>query len=124
MARTKKSKSLKDLQAEMEVLQQQIDEKLYKEKVTELTGSAEFKKVAKQVSRLNLTAEEIVELFAGPAPVKRRAAAPKKKTGVKVQPKYRHPDNSELTWTGRGKQPRWVVEALSQGLTLDQMLIQ
>lgn len=24
--------------------------------------------------------------------------------------KYRHPDNADLTWTGRGNQPRWVRE--------------
>ena len=28
--------------------------------------------------------------------------------------KYRHPENSELTWSGRGKQPGWLRSALEQ----------
>lgn len=28
--------------------------------------------------------------------------------------KYRHPENSELTWSGRGKQPFWLRDALTQ----------
>ena len=28
--------------------------------------------------------------------------------------KYRHPENSELTWSGRGKQPGWLRAALEQ----------
>ncbi|MFD1914208.1 H-NS family nucleoid-associated regulatory protein [Halodurantibacterium flavum] len=40
-----------------------------------------------------------------------------------VAPKYAHPDNPELTWTGRGRQPRWVSEALAGGRKLDEFLI-
>ena len=25
--------------------------------------------------------------------------------------KYRHPDDASLTWTGRGRKPRWMVKA-------------
>jgi DNA-binding protein H-NS len=28
-----------------------------------------------------------------------------------VKIKYRHPENPELTWTGRGKEPKWLIEA-------------
>ncbi len=35
-----------------------------------------------------------------------------------VAVKYRHPDNPALTWSGRGKRPQWVVEALASGKTL------
>src|SRR4051794_12275797 len=31
----------------------------------------------------------------------------------KVAPKYRNPDNPAETWTGRGRQPRWVQAALA-----------
>lgn len=40
-----------------------------------------------------------------------------------VAPRYRHPDDVSQTWTGRGKKPRWVVEALEQGKTLDDLSI-
>jgi DNA-binding protein H-NS len=40
-----------------------------------------------------------------------------------VAPRYRNPADDGQTWTGRGKQPRWVVDALSAGKTLDDLLI-
>lgn len=48
-----------------------------------------------------------------------------KKSTVKrtVAPRYRDPANAEQTWTGRGKQPRWVVDALAAGKTLEDLLI-
>jgi len=44
----------------------------------------------------------------------------KKKKAV-VAIKYRHPKNAELTWSGRGRQPRWVVEFVSNGGSLEQL---
>ena len=35
--------------------------------------------------------------------------------------RYRHPDNPGLTWSGRGKRPTWVNEALASGKTLDDL---
>jgi DNA-binding protein H-NS len=37
-------------------------------------------------------------------------------------PKYRHPDNPGLTWSGRGKRPAWINEALASGKTLDDLV--
>lgn len=36
--------------------------------------------------------------------------------------KYRHPENPEMTWSGRGRQPVWVKEALAEGKSLDHLL--
>lgn len=41
----------------------------------------------------------------------------------KVEPKYRHPENPALTWTGRGRKPRWIAEALEAGKSLDDFAI-
>ena len=30
-------------------------------------------------------------------------------------PKFRHPDNPTLTWTGKGRKPRWFIEAIESG---------
>jgi DNA-binding protein H-NS len=38
-------------------------------------------------------------------------------------PKYRHPENPEVTWTGRGRQPAWIKEGLEAGKSLDDFLI-
>lgn len=40
-----------------------------------------------------------------------------------VEAKYRHPTDSSLTWTGRGRKPAWVQALLDQGKTLDDLLI-
>ena len=46
-----------------------------------------------------------------------------KKPRGKVAPKYKNPENGSETWTGRGRQPRWVASALESGKTLDELLI-
>lgn len=38
-------------------------------------------------------------------------------------PKYRHPENPNVTWTGRGRKPAWFVEALAAGKTEADMAI-
>jgi len=40
-----------------------------------------------------------------------------------IAAKYRHTENSSLTWTGRGRKPKWVVEALAAGKTLSGLAI-
>ena len=47
----------------------------------------------------------------------------KKKVVSKVEPKYAHPENTELTWTGRGRQPRWVKEHIEAGNDLEDLKI-
>lgn len=47
----------------------------------------------------------------------------KTSTGGKVKVKYRHPQNAELEWTGRGRKPKWVEAWLAQGGNLDALLV-
>ncbi|SNT74944.1 H-NS family nucleoid-associated regulatory protein [Paracoccus seriniphilus] len=44
------------------------------------------------------------------------------RTGT-VAPKYANPDDPTMTWTGRGRKPRWVQENLENGKTLEDLLI-
>jgi DNA-binding protein H-NS len=41
----------------------------------------------------------------------------------KVHPKYRNPERPSETWSGRGKQPRWVGAQLRSGMKVDDLLI-
>lgn len=41
-------------------------------------------------------------------------------TGV---PKYVHPENPAITWTGRGRQPNWIKDALNEGKSLEDFRI-
>jgi len=54
------------------------------------------------------------EMFKAPATGKPRG---------KAAPKYQNPANSSEIWTGRGRKPGWVRNALAAGKTLDQLLI-
>ena len=39
----------------------------------------------------------------------------------KVAPKYAHPENPDLTWTGRGRKPKWIEAALASGKSLKDL---
>ena len=41
----------------------------------------------------------------------------------KVPAKYRNPENDRETWSGRGKQPRWLAAELRSGKRLTDFLI-
>jgi len=41
-----------------------------------------------------------------------------------VLPKYRNPKNTSETWSGRGKQPRWLKAQLRAGKKLEELLIE
>lgn len=45
-------------------------------------------------------------------------------TSRKMKPKYRHPDNHSLTWTGQGRQPKWLQGFLEVGRTAEEFLIE
>ena len=74
----------------------------------------------------------IEELFGGRAGAARstgKAATKKtakKATGRKlgkVPPKYRNPANAAETWTGRGRQPRWLAAQTAKGKKVEDFLI-
>jgi DNA-binding protein H-NS len=49
--------------------------------------------------------------------------SPAKKERSPVAVKYKHPSDATLAWTGRGRQPKWVVSFLANGGALDQLLV-
>ena len=53
---------------------------------------------------------------------KSRTGRPRRKY-PKVLPKYSNPSLPTETWSGRGKQPRWLVAALRSGHKLEDFLI-
>lgn len=89
----------------------------------------------KVVALLKAEGYSLEELFGGAAPARagrpakaaKSAAAPAarkaRKPLGKVAPKYRNPANTGETWTGRGKQPRWLAAYTAAGRKLDEFLI-
>ena len=37
--------------------------------------------------------------------------------------KFRHPDNTSLTWSGRGKRPTWIKAYLEKGGSMDNLAV-
>lgn len=93
------------------------------------------KAVEVKAGRIAVLEKELAALrgtAANSAPAPRNAASAKKtrvaakvspKKGVKIAPKYRHPDTGQ-TWAGRGVYPTWINEYLKKrGNKLEDLLI-
>lgn len=59
-----------------------------------------------------------------PADAQSLKSAPRERRKYpRVFPKYRNPEEHSETWSGRGKQPRWLVAALKAGHTIEEFVI-
>lgn len=96
----------KELQEQIAALQKQAQEARKQEIVSVV---AEIK--AKMVE-YGITLEELESSVRGKG---------RKKASVGV-PQYRNPDTGQ-EWTGKGRKPGWLVQALQQGRSLDEFKI-
>lgn len=46
-----------------------------------------------------------------------------KKIKTPVAVKYQHPQDASLAWTGRGRHPKWVVEFVANGGSMDALAV-
>lgn len=96
---------LKRLQAEAEILIASKKDQEIEDAYTQVLSIAE---------KVGLSIEQLLEY----------GATKRKKTSRKaVEPRYRSKANKADTWTGRGKQPRWLVAELEKGAKLEDFLI-
>lgn len=51
------------------------------------------------------------------------ARSAKRGNGAKVAVKFRNKDNPEETWTGRGRQPKWLTAKLAKGAKISDFAI-
>src|ERR1700716_3057442 len=58
-----------------------------------------------------------------PAPTEASSAPRERRKYPRVYPKYRNPDEPSETWSGRGKQPRWLTAALKTGHKIEEFII-
>lgn len=82
--------------------------------------SAEKLELEKRLAQLN-RAEPIAE--ARNSPSEKQTDRPPRRKYPKVLPKFCNPSAPEETWSGRGKQPRWLVAALQSGHRLEEFRI-
>lgn len=95
---------LEDLQKQIVELQKQRDSLLSTER------AAAIKDIIQKIELFGLTAKDL-------------NLVPERKsrsTHAKVAVKYKSGDHS---WTGRGKQPKWVVEHITKGGKLEDLLV-
>lgn len=82
--------------------------------------SAEKLELEKRLAQLN-RAEPLTEAKGSSA--EKSFDRPPRRKYPKVLPKYCNPSAPEETWSGRGKQPRWLVAALQSGRRLEEFRI-
>ncbi|TAJ55397.1 MAG: H-NS histone family protein [Nevskiaceae bacterium] len=81
--------------------------------------SAEKAKAQQEILALASRYGLAVQFAGGSAATK----AAKPKSSGTVAPKYRHPQDASLTWTGRGRSPVWVAEWKTKHGSLDGITI-
>ena len=76
------------------------------------------RKLQQEASKLQRRLDELGRKFGGaPDDIPQRRPYPK------VKPKFRNPKDPSETWSGRGKQPRWISELLVSGRNLEKFRI-
>ena len=105
---------------ELEKLIKQAEKKLEKKRMDAVkTAQAEIEKIAKD---LGVSVDDLLqEKKSRGKKATARKAGRKKKVAVRkpAKIKYRNPADSSQTWTGRGKRPVWLREALENGAKLE-----
>jgi len=106
---------------ELEKLIRQAERKLNKKRMEAVKAAqAEIGKIARD---LGVSVDDLLQEQANrqKKKVTRGKAAGQKKTAPRkpARIKYRNPANSSETWTGRGKRPIWLRDALERGARLD-----
>ncbi|GAB6068821.1 H-NS histone family protein [Methylothermus subterraneus] len=90
-----------------EELQRVIEEA---QRALELKRKQKREEIIRQIRELAAQAGLEVEIRA-----KSKAETKPSQRGARLPPKYRHPTDRSLTWTGRGQMPRWLRELVAQG---------
>lgn len=97
--------------ADLQQLKADIEKELT-ERSSKIAAIEEIKKLA---ASKGLRLDDIIAEFGskssgrgklGPAPIR-----------------FRHPSDASLTWSGRGKRPNWMRDALASGLSEDSMKV-
>lgn len=107
-----------DKMADVDLESMSLDElKAHAKDVEKAIKTFEARKLNEARAELEAKARELgvsLEAVMGGSKGSKKTVAPAK---------YRHPENASLTWTGRGRTPKWVVEHEAQGGSRDDLLI-
>ena len=94
-----------------------VDLKQLQKDVGKAIANFEFRKKSEakaalqaQAKELGFTLEELV-------------GQPVANVRAKATQKYRNPENPNVTWSGRGRTPRWFIDALAAGKTQEALVV-
>ncbi|MGO3869904.1 MAG: H-NS histone family protein [Alcaligenes sp.] len=76
--------------------------------------------IVKSMQDNEITIEEVADAMDKSA--RRGAGAGSDSPKTSLPPKYRHPGTQD-TWTGRGRPPRWIIDAEANGRSREEFLI-
>jgi DNA-binding protein H-NS len=97
--------------SELKGLQAEIEKEIRARQQQEVTKARE--QILAIAQGLGVSVEELLA----------NGGAKSKGSGKKVHAQYRNPADNAQTWTGRGRQPRWIAEGLAGGKSLNDFRI-
>ena len=100
-----------DLQALLKRIPKEINKRKQREK------SKLLDEIAQIASKRGYSLRDLVDK--APRSVKGKKARTRRPVAVK----YRHPEQANLTWTGRGRKPHWVTKWLNDGKTMATLAV-
>lgn len=102
--------------------------KLSIEELENLVRDAQAEIVSRKETEKQRVLDQIRELAASigmtPEALLKQQAGGKGRAGGSVEAKYRNPDDPSQTWSGRGKRPQWVNDALAAGKSLEDLAVE
>ena len=101
----------KELQALLKRIQKEIIKRNQREK------SKLLEDIAQIASKHGYSLKDLI----GKTP--RSGKAKKARARKPVAVKYSHPEQANLTWTGRGRKPNWVTKWLDEGKTMEMLAV-
>lgn len=101
------------LKAEIDRLTQEAEKLRAQEKAKALET------IRAQIREYGVTIEDVRDVLVA----SNAAHSTRTRQAGKVRPKYRHPQTGK-TWTGRGRAPVWMAEALEKGASKEDFLIE
>lgn len=106
---------------ELQNLLVRIPDELDKRRLREKTKLLE--EITKIASTRGYALKELIGKDARPAERNKAGAKTKVRKRKTAPVKYRDPKHPNLSWTGRGRKPRWVTEWLANGKKMEALAV-
>jgi len=93
--------------SELKALQNDIDQEIKNRQQGDLAKARQ--QILSIAQEVGVTVEELLAVGSKKLSMRK---------GQKVEPQYHNPANKAQTWTGRGRQPKWIAEGIAGGKQL------